>query len=507
MKFSFFLLFFSVIAFFGFSQDSKNGYKKFTYPNGITSSEGIFVSGSPSGYWRTYYVNGVIKSEGIWRDRHLDSTWRFYDRIGNLESEINYHDGKKNGYYYKYLPSVGMGKSGLVLVSKELYVSDLREGFAYYYAPSGYLQTISLYAGGKKDGIEKEFNKDSVIVAVREYMHGRTIFYEEINRYDNDRLAFGVWKNFYPNGKVSTEKSYVNGKLNGYLKHYSDKGVLLSAVLYKNDEIVKDSITLEEMVLREVTDSNGVVKRRGPFLGNVPVGNHYIFSGGIADSCIVYNDSGYVTSKGKVDKEGLKIGEWSEYYPATMKVRAKGYYNISQRTGVWNFYFKNGKVEQKGSYAKNKFTGSWQLFNIDGNIVKNEEYLNGIRDGFYYELSVAGDTIAVGNYISGIREGLWKIRDGKISEVGNYVNDTRDGLWISYYPNGKVYFKGSFNQGIADGKHCFYYSNGKLHEEQFFSSGYPVDTWRKFDPDGFLTITVQYRAGEIFKINGYKIEQ
>ncbi len=491
----------------GFCQDASNGYKKFTYPNGITSSEGRFFNGSPDGYWKTYYVNGIIKSEGLWRNKHLDSTWRFYDNIGNLESEINYFDGKKNGYYLKYSTSIGKGSNKSLLISKELYISDRREGVSYYYSEDGFLQSISIYVDGKKEGIEKEFNKDSVIVAIREYVRGRTIYYEEINRYDRAGLKYGVWKEFYPNGKVSFERTFVNGKLNGYLKHFSDKGVLLSAVLYNNDEIVKDSVTLDEMVLREFTDSLGVLKRRGTYLGQTPVGTHYFFTNGNVDSCLVYDEVGYAISKGNVDKEGLKIGEWVEYYSGTRMVRAKGSYNISQKTGVWTYYFKNGKVEQRGNYRKNNFTGTWEWFDIEGNLLKSEEYLGGLRDGLYFELLSTGDTIAVGNYITGLKEGLWKIRDGKLTEVGNYVNDTRDGIWFSYYSNGNVYFKGSFNQGIADGKHLFYFENGKVYEEQFFSSGYPVDTWRKYDEDGFLKITVQYRAGEVYKINGYKVER
>ncbi len=505
------LLFVFISCFFlyltSYSQDASNGYKKFTYPNGVISSEGRFFNNSPEGYWKTYYVNGVIKSEGLWRNKHLDSTWRFYDKIGNIESEISYFDGKKNGYYLKYSTTVGKGSNLPFIVSKELYVSDQREGVSYYYSEQGFLRCISLYESGKKEGIEKEFSKDSTIIAIREYLRGRTIYYEEINRKDRKGLKQGIWKEFHSNGKVSIEEMYVNGKLNGYLKHFSEKGVLLSAVLYKNDEIVSDSVTLDEMVLKELTDSLGVLKRRGTYLGNIPVGNHYFFTNGNIDSCVVYNETGLVTSKGNVDKEGLKVGEWHEFFAGSRIIKAKGSYNISQKTGAWTYYFNNGKVEQKGSFRKNSLSGTWQWYDINGDLLKCEEYLGGLRDGLYYELSISGDTVAVGNFFSDLREGLWKIRDGELMEVGNYVNDTRDGMWTSFYKNGNIYFKGNFNQGIADGKHQFFYPNGKIHEEQYFSSGYPVDTWRKYDDIGFVTISFQYRAGEIFKINGYKVEK
>ncbi|SDB86654.1 toxin-antitoxin system YwqK family antitoxin [Williamwhitmania taraxaci] len=507
MKYYSFLLFFLFVALYGFSQDREDGYKKFTYPNGVVSSEGFFLNGSPYGYWKTYYVNGVIKSEGNWRNKHLDSTWRFYDKFGSIESEISYFEGKKNGYYSKYATRLGFGSNKQILVNKELYVSDLRQGLAYGYSVDGFVQSISFFVDGKKDGVEREFNRDSIVIALKDYSKGRVIFYEEINRYDKDKLPYGIWKEFYPNGKVSIEKSFVNGKLNGYLKRFSDRGVLTAAVLYKNDALVRDSVTLDEMLLREFTDSLGSLKRRGTFLGNLPVGSHYYFTDNVIDSSLVFNEKGEVIAKGGTDTEAMKSGMWVEFFPGTRTIKAKGAYKASQKIGNWTFYFKNGKIEQKGSFARNKISGIWEWYNVDGNLIKSEEYLDGVRDGFYFELSAKGDTIAAGNFLSDFKEGKWKIVEGDLTQIGNFVNDTKDGIWYSYYPNGKVYFKGRFNQGIADGKHTFYYSSGKIQEEQYFSSGYPIDTWRKYDVDGYLNINLQYKAGEVYKINGYVVER
>ena len=78
-----------------FSQnDGKNGYTKFTYPNGKISSEGMMVNGKPDGYWKTYYVTGVKKSEGNRKNFLLDSIWLFYNELSDTTEKISYVLGK-----------------------------------------------------------------------------------------------------------------------------------------------------------------------------------------------------------------------------------------------------------------------------------------------------------------------------------------------------------------------------------------------------------------------------
>ena len=50
-------------------------YKKFYYPGGSLSSEGLVVNGKPEGYWKSYFENGKIKSEGNRKNFMLDSLY------------------------------------------------------------------------------------------------------------------------------------------------------------------------------------------------------------------------------------------------------------------------------------------------------------------------------------------------------------------------------------------------------------------------------------------------
>lgn len=492
---------------FSYGQVGQREYKKFYYPNGVLSSEGFFRNGKPDGFWKTFYVNGVLKSEGLWRNYALDSTWTFYDNVGNITSVINYYSGKKSGYYYTYKMHNGSGNNKPVLISKELYLNDRHEDYGYYYTLDGTIEKITHYLNGKKDGVEKEFSSDSVVTTLREYSNGRLIYYEEINRKDSLGTPYGIWKNFFENGRIKDEMVFVNGQLNGYVKKYNEKGALISAILYRNDSIVRDSISNDELVLRELVDSIRGITERGTFLGKLRVGNHFFLSGDKFDSCLVYNSIGVLQAEGPVDAEGYKKGSWSEFYDASRAVKAKGDYALSQRVGSWKYFYRNGHIEQKGTFVKGKISGSWEWFYPDGSVKKFEEYINGQRDGLYCELDESGDTLVVGTYISGLKDGDWKIVQGDLLEVGKYVGDSRDGEWKYFYPNGKVYFRGSYIQGIADGRHQFFYSNGGLQEEQYYSNGYPIGVWKKYSEDGFVYITIQYKAGEVFKINGYRVEE
>ena len=99
------LIFFVITCKISSSQESENlkdGYQIFKYPNGAVSSEGLIKNGKPEGFWKSYYVTGVKKSEGKRTNFLLDSIWLFYDQAGDTTEKINWLYGKKNGWYYKY---------------------------------------------------------------------------------------------------------------------------------------------------------------------------------------------------------------------------------------------------------------------------------------------------------------------------------------------------------------------------------------------------------------------
>jgi uncharacterized protein len=481
-----------------------DGYQIFKYPNGSVSSEGFIRNGKPDGFWKSYYVTGIKKSEGKRTNFLLDSIWVFFDQTGDTIEKINYLYGKKNGYYYKYKKDPA---EGLYIWSRELFAGDKKEGTAYFYYPGKKIMQTLVYNNGKKEGLSKEYDQNGVVITLMEYSNDFLVSREKINRIDNNKLKQGVWKDFYPGGVVKTERSYKDDMLHGYYKEYDSKGVLTLTMLYENGAIVKSNV--EDQPDIEVVnkyDQSGKLTYSGPYRNGVPVGIHREFGpDGKVTGSKVYNDNGLLISEGIVDEAGNRNGKWKDFF-SNGKTQAEGQYTANRKTGLWKFYNQDEKVEQTGNFNNDRPDGIWKWYFENGSLLREEEYFQGQRDGTYTEYSRSGDIIAQGQYSDGERNGEWKFKSGNNIEEGKFIIGLRDGVWKSYYSDGQLRFKGNFVQGTADGEHIYYHENGRVKEDRYYQSGLKDKTWKKFDEDGTLILTITYKNDVEISINGVKIK-
>lgn len=499
----FIVLFISGKCFTQVSGIIKDGYQVFKYPNGSVSSEGIIKNGKANGFWKSYYVTGIKRSEGKYSTFLLDSIWIFYDQAGDTTEKISYLFDKKNGYYFKYKKDPSRG---LYIWSKELFAGNMKEGIAYIYFPDGKVQQTFTFNGGKKEGLSKEYDKDGNVITLLEYNKDFLVTREKINRIDNNRLKQGEWKDFYPDGRIKTEKTYKDDQLHGYYKEYDNRGNLTVTMLYDNGALVKSRVEDEpdiEIVNRY--DNDGKLIYSGPYRNKVPVGFHKEYGkDGKISNAFIYNDVGLLLSEGIMDEAGNRTGKWKDLYPDG-KTQAEGAYNDNRRTGLWKFYSQTGNVEQTGSYNNGRPDGLWQWYYDNGAILREEEYFQGVRDGLCTEYSPTGDIISQGGYSDGERNGDWKFKTGDNTEEGKFIIGLKDGQWKSYYSNGNLKFKGNYNQGNPDGQHLYFYENGKLKEEQNYRMGLRQKTWKKFDEEGVPFLTITYKDDVEISINGVKI--
>lgn len=492
------------IIIFGQTENSlQNGHQVFRYPNGTISSEGLFRNGKPDGLWKSYYVTGIKKSEGKYTNFQLDSIWVFFDQTGDTTKKINYLFGKRNGYSYMYKKDPA---EGLYIYSKELFAGDKKEGTAFFYFPDGRVQQTLSYSDGKKEGLSKEFDKNGTVITLLVYNNDFLISRERINRADNKNMKQGVWKEFYPNGSVRTEKNFRDDQLHGYYKEYDNRGLLVLTMLYDNGSIVKSKVEDEpDIEMENRYDQNNKLVYSGPFRNKIPVGVHRDFGAdGKVTNAYVYNDNGLLMSEGIVDEGGNRNGKWKDLYPDG-KIQAEGQYSDNRRSGVWRFYNSAGKMEQTGSYNNGRPDGLWKWYYENGALLREEEYFQGQRDGTYTEYSPEGEIIAQGQFIDGEKNGDWKYKSGDNTEEGKYIIGLRDGLWKSYYTDGKIKFKGTYIQGNADGQLTYYYENGRPREEQFYRMGIRQKTWKKYDDQGLQILTITYKDDVETSINGVKI--
>jgi antitoxin component YwqK of YwqJK toxin-antitoxin module len=485
------------------SDNLKDGFQVFKYPNGNISSEGTIKNGKPDGYWKTFYVTGIKRSEGKYTNSKLDSIWIFYDQAGDTTAKISYLFDKMNGYYLKYKKDP---LTGLYLWSKELYAGGKKEGTGYFYFPDGKIQQSVFFNGGKKEGQSKELDKNGNIITLLEYNNDFLVSREKINRTDNNGFKQGEWIDFYPNGGKRAEKTYKDDQLHGYYKEYDQRGVLVLTMLYDNGSVVNSNVEDQpdiEIVNRYDADNKLIYS--GPYRNNIPVGVHREFGkDGKVSNAFVYNDIGLKISEGIVDEAGNHNGKWKDFYPDG-SLLAEGTYTDNRRTGLWKFFAPTGKTEQTGFYNNGRPDGLWKWYYENGAILREEEYFQGQRDGEYTEYSITGDIVGKGQYSDGERNGDWKFRSGDITEEGKYIIGLKDGLWKSYYNDGTLRYKGNYSQGNPEGQHLFYYENGKVKEEQFYKNGIRQKTWKKFDEEGLILLTITYRDDVETSINGVKI--
>jgi antitoxin component YwqK of YwqJK toxin-antitoxin module len=75
----------------------------------------------------------------------------------------------------------------------------------------------------------------------------------------------------------------------------------------------------------------------------------------------------------------------------------------------------------------------------------------------------------------------------------------------SYFPDGKIRFKGNYIQGNPDGQLTYYYESGRPKEEQFYRMGIRQKTWKKYDEEGIIVLSITYKDDVETSINGVKI--
>lgn len=478
-------------------------FKTYFYKNGLIASEGFLKNDKPNGLWKSFYVSGIKKSEGKWLNNSLDSIWIFFNELGDTTEKISYYLGKKNGYDYKYFTDE---KNKNKIQSKELYLNGLRNGTSCFYYANGEIKEIIPYTDDKKNGIAFEYDEKGLIISIYRFRNNDILFYEKINRYNSDGLKEGVWKTFNEEGNLVEEKTYKNGKLNGYVKNYNSSGFLISTFRYENDEPVENKNQAEKDVeIKEEYDELGNLIFQGGFFFDTPIGIHrYYNSNGNVIKSKVYNTNGNLLSEGIINNDGSKHGKWTEYFEEG-NIQAEGNFLNDKKNGRWTYYHKNGKIQQTGSYINGNLTGLWKWFHENGSLLMEETFILGLEDGESIEYNEHGDTISKGLYIQGNKEGEWFYIIGDMISKGNYVMGQKDGLWKQFYNSGNLYFKGRFVQGNEDGKHEYYYPDGKILEERYYSDGKKIKSWVKYKINGEPLLVIQYKNNTEYKVNGIKI--
>lgn len=500
-KIGFLFIFFLTFWFYSEAQDTTainpDGYNKFYYEDGSLSSEGSMKNGKPNGYWKNYYQNGHLKSEGNRRNFLLDSLWKFYDEDGKIILEINYKEGKKNGFRITH-----QGNE----VTKETFVNDVKQGPTYTLFANGSVKTKTPFVNGLEEGIAREYNLDGNIIQLTTYKKGYVVDRERINRYDADTLPNGKWKWFYDDDILKMEGNFNHGLKNGYFKEYDRDGNLTSVTKYIDGEIEEQAQELAKLDVRTDYYPNGKIKVVGTYDKNgIPEGvrREYNEKGKVEKAYLFRH--GKIIAEGVLTDAGEKEGFWKEYFPDG-KLKAAGNYDKDQKTGLWKYYFNSGQIEQVGTFKNGEPDSTWKWYFSNGKIEREEQFLDGLADGLMTEYDPGGHVVTQGDYIEGKKEGKWFYEAGDNRDEGEYIEGMRNGMWQSTYQDGTFSFKGKFVDDLPNGKHTWYWPNGKVKQEGTYIMGRKNGEWKKYDKEGVPIIIVSYRAGKEVKYDGINVD-
>lgn len=496
-----------------FNEESDNGYNKFYYPNGQVSSEGFMINGKPDGIWKAYYVNGILKSIGVRKNAMLDSVWVFYNEKGNIKEKINYLDGKKNGYYYRFDYFKNKHDSIVgYLASEELYLNNRKNGISQYYYKNYTVKLAVNYNKGKKHGTARKYDENGILIAIIEYRYGKEVDREIINQYKNS-LKNDVWKEFYPNGKIKLEQNYEFGKLHGLEKKYDLSGELINVFRYEKGILKDTTVTIDNEIdivekFYDLKDEEGnlIKKISGGFIKGKPIGVHRTYDSlGRVNSSRMYDSKGNLIAEGIVNEDGDKFGDW-EYFYSSGNIKSKGRYKKNRRVGPWSYFYKKGNIEQNGDFIKGVPNGLWKWYFESGVLKRKEYYRLGMEDGESFEYDEKSNLVAQGCYIEGMKEGKWFYDFYFHTEKGNYKSNFKDGFWKYFYKNDKIYFEGKFTQRNCDGKHLYYYKNGKLKQVEYYIFGRKTKNWEFYDYYGTLIKILTFENNKLVKIDGVSVE-
>ena len=74
------------------------------------------------------------------------------------------------------------------------------------------------------------------------------------------------------------------------------------------------------------------------------------------------------------------------------------------------------------------------------------------------------------------------------------------------FPNGTEQFKGEFEIGLPIGKHVYKDYNGSTERVERYNLGQREGKWLYYGPNQMLQQTLEYKRGELVRIDGKRIK-
>lgn len=186
-----------------------------------------------------HFENGQLKEERFYENGKLHGNVKEYRQDGSLRQEANFLKGNKHGKFMKIYDNgyteisyytngkldgeyLKMFENGNT-AKKGSYINGEKTGQWIEMDDQGRLKEEAGYLDGKLHGENRKYSQGELFSSV-EYAHGKN---------HGKRISY-----FTPQQTIREEESFVDNVLDGYTKYYTKEGILYTEILYKNGKQV-----------------------------------------------------------------------------------------------------------------------------------------------------------------------------------------------------------------------------------------------------------------------------
>lgn len=199
--------------------------------------------------------------------------------------------------------------------------------------------TVNLIdAQGRRQGVWKK--SDSI---------GRKIYEGQFT----DGKPTGIFRYYYPDGKLKTESAFSFGGRKAKSVSYYPNGRKMASGNYFDEK--KDS------VWQFFSEIDGVLLSEENYHLGVKDGfsKTYFPGGGLAELMSW--------------KNGIKSGPWEQYF-SDGKIKFRGNYQENEKSGAFQAFYLSGKIMFRGQYLNGHQSGLWLYYEENGKLLKKEQY-------------------------------------------------------------------------------------------------------------------------------------
>lgn len=255
-------------------------------------------------------------------------------------------------------------------------------------------------------------------------------------------INHGQWRYYLPNGRVTAQAYFVNGKKSGAWSRWLT---------------IKDTPVLRQLPFNQF---------QAPFLNTF----HY------------QNDS--------------LQGKWKLQDSANRTI-----FEIDlqegKRNGACTWYFVNGQKFQEFHYQSGKLHGTFRKWNTQGKLTEDRKFVEGREIGTITEFHRPGIKKLEYGVLAGEVESLtldnpWNLEFATEKKIGP---DIKNGNVTAWYPNGQVQFTGQFKDDVQHGNFVWYYETGQKQAEGNFANDQRADVWVWWHENGMRASAGRYVAG------------